>query len=192
MILTGDRLILEPLTRADAPALHRLLHDPVTTRYMVLGRTAPSAERWLAELADGWPRQVAWGVKWRSSPRDLPFGVVGLWDLDWLARKAEFRIVLGCPGKGFGTEATRLVVAYAFTALSLMRVWLGTAASNVAAQRCFDRVGFLLEGVLEQDFLTPEGRLENNVRMGLLKTRWEALRSEAARAAATDAPRGAA
>lgn len=177
MILTGERLLLEPLTRADAPALHRLLHDPETTRYMVLGRTGPSAERWLAELADGWPRQVAWGVKFGVEPPPLkPFGVVGLWDLDWLARKAEFRIVLGdYRGGGFGVEATRLVLAYAFTALNLERVWLGTAAENVAARKCFEKCGFLQEGVLIQDFLGPDGRRGDNVRYAILKPRWEAL-----------------
>lgn len=187
MILTGERLLLEPLQPADALPLHRLLHDPETMRYMVLGRTAPSAQRWVADLMDGWPRHVAWGVKLRPKADPvmigrahlLPFGVVGLWNLDWLARKAEFRIVLKLApherGHGLGTEATRLVIAYAFTALNLERIWLGTAAENTAARRCFEKCGFQQEGVLEGDFLGPDGRRTDNVRYGLLKPRWEAL-----------------
>ena len=177
MILTGERLLLEPLQPADASALHRLLHDPDTMRYMVLGRTAPSAQRWVADLMDGWPRHVVWGVKVGvEPPRLVPFGVVGLWDLDWLARKAEFRIALGGQrGHGYGTEATRLVLAYAFTALNLERIWLGTAAENVAARKCFEKCGFLQEGVLEGDFLGPDGRRSDNVRYAILKPRWEAL-----------------
>ena len=175
---------LRPLRRADAPAVERWLHDPETSRWMVLARTAPSAEKWIAEQADGWPRHVVRAIhRLPGAPGLLivdegPCGVVGLYDIDWLQRRAELRIVLGWHRRlGIGTEAVRLMVAYGFRALGLMRIWLGTAESNTAAQRCFERVGFVREGVLEGDFLTPEGRLENNVRMGLMKTRWEALQS---------------
>ena len=162
---------LRRLVLADANFIAQWLHDPQTSWYMVLARTAPSAQRWVAELADAWPRHVAMAVT-TVDERD-PIGVVGLWDIDWLARKAEFRIVLGYyRQRGIGTEATRLMLTYGFRALDLHRIWLGTAADNTAARRCFEKAGFREEGILREDFLAPDGRRVDNVRYGLLKTEW--------------------
>ena len=160
---------IRPLLLADAPRVEQWLHDPGTSQWMVLARTAPSAQRWVAELADAWPRHVVMAVTADYNP----IGVVGLWDLDWLARKAELRIVLGSyRDRGVGTEATRQMVAYGFRALDLHRIWLGTAADNLAARRAFEKVGFVLEGTLREDFLAPDGHRLDNVRYGLLKKEW--------------------
>ncbi|HKC74227.1 MAG TPA: GNAT family protein, partial [Chloroflexota bacterium] len=58
---------------------------------------------------------------------------------------ADFGILIGereARGKGYGTEATRLVLDYAFTALGLRNVGLTQAEWNVAGQRAYARAGF--------------------------------------------------
>ena len=181
MILTGERVSLRPLRRADAPAVERWLHDPETSRWMVLARTAPSAEKWIAEQADGWPRHVVRAIhRLPGAPGLLiadegPCGVVGLYDLDWLQRRAELRIVIGGEGYrrlGLGTEAVRLMVRYGFLSLDLRRIWLGTAAGNAAARRCFARAGFREEGIRREEFLGPDGVASDNVMMAVLRNEW--------------------
>ena len=53
---------------------------------------------------------------------DRPVGSVYVRDIDYEHNKAEFGIFIGepdCLSKGYGTEATELMVEYAFTYLNL-------------------------------------------------------------------------
>ena len=63
----------------------------------------------------------------------------------WRDRTCEFGILIGEPGargKGYGTEATRLMLDYAFTALGLRSAFLRTDAFNLAGQRAYAKAGF--------------------------------------------------
>jgi len=62
-----------------------------------------------------------------------------------LHRTAVFGILIGEPemrGKGYGTEATRLMLDYAFTVLSLHSVSLTTDQHNLAGQHAYRKAGF--------------------------------------------------
>src|SRR5438477_214806 len=64
---------------------------------------------------------------------DRLIGVAGLHSINQKDRHAAFGISIGEKeewGKGYGTEATRLIVGYAFETLNLNRVWLHVHAHN--------------------------------------------------------------
>lgn len=68
-----------------------------------------------------------------------------LFDIDPVNRKAMLGIVIGekaCWGKGYGQEAVRLLLDYAFNLLNLNSVMLGTFAFNERAIHCYEQVGF--------------------------------------------------
>ncbi len=74
-----------------------------------------------------------------------PIGTAGEFDVDHRRRTAKFGIAIGerdCWGKGYGTEATRLVLDYGFVALGLHNVWLWTVGPNERAIRAYARAGF--------------------------------------------------
>lgn len=74
-----------------------------------------------------------------------PIGAAGLKDVDFRNRTAEFAILIGesdARGRGYGTEATRLVLDYAFTVLSLRNVMLNVYANNPAGVRAYEKAGF--------------------------------------------------
>ena len=78
-----------------------------------------------------------------------PVGMTYLADIDHRNRTAELGIVIGeadCRGRGFGTEATRLTLDYAFTVLGLHSVVLWVYDDNVAGRRCYARAGFRESG----------------------------------------------
>lgn len=50
-------------------------------------------------------------------------------------------------GMGLGTEATRMVLRYAFEVLKLHRVDLRVLEYNRRAIRCYEKCGFVKEGV---------------------------------------------
>jgi ribosomal-protein-alanine N-acetyltransferase len=70
-------------------------------------------------------------------------------------------------GKGLGTEATQLVLGYAFNSLRLHRVDLRVLEYNRRAIRCFEKCGFVREGV-EREGALVEGQWETDVMMSIL------------------------
>ena len=98
-------------------------------------------------------------------------GIVRLMFIDWISSNAELGIYLGdrgCRRKGFGKEATRLVLDYAFETLNLKRVYLRVLKTNRSAINLYRSVGFKREGVLRKAFWT-RGRCCDVVMMGMLK-----------------------
>lgn len=84
-------------------------------------------------------------------------GLIGLLSIDYKNRKAEYYVSMGEPdykGKGVSTQASRLLLAYAFEALGLNRVYLYTEVENIPAQRLFEKLGFSKEGRACNDLFT--------------------------------------
>jgi RimJ/RimL family protein N-acetyltransferase len=76
-------------------------------------------------------------------------------------------------GKGYGREAMRLVLRYAFTELNFERVSLDVFEYNPRAIRSYEKVGFRHEG-RERGLLHREGRRWDLIYMGILRSEWEA------------------
>jgi RimJ/RimL family protein N-acetyltransferase len=78
-----------------------------------------------------------------------PIGLTDLFEIDHFNRTAGFGILIGerdCWGRGYGTEATRLMLDYAFTALGLHSVRLAVFSYNTRAQRAYEHAGFHVVG----------------------------------------------
>jgi RimJ/RimL family protein N-acetyltransferase len=74
-----------------------------------------------------------------------PIGVTELGGINHRSGTAEFSIMIGEPaerGKGYGTETTRLVLDYGFTALGLHNIMLTVREYNYAARRAYEKAGF--------------------------------------------------
>jgi RimJ/RimL family protein N-acetyltransferase len=166
----GEKVRLRPLARADAPRLVTLLHDAEVRRFLRAG--APPTLALEEALIDALPRahgDLLAGVVARDDGR--PVGAAGLHHLDDPARKAELGIFIGPArewGRGFGTEATALLVRHAFDGLGLHRVWLHVHADHPRAIAAYERVGFRSEGVLRESALR-DGKLVDVVSMGILR-----------------------
>jgi RimJ/RimL family protein N-acetyltransferase len=75
--------------------------------------------------------------------------------------------------RGFGTEALRLLLRYAFDDLALHRVDLRVIAYNVRAMRCYEKCGFVREGV-ERECALVDGVWHDDVMMGILEDEYRA------------------
>ncbi|PZS13608.1 MAG: hypothetical protein DLM57_16290 [Pseudonocardiales bacterium] len=100
-------------------------------------------------------------------------GRCALFHEDPLARHAEVGIALleQERGRGYGTEALRQMVDFAFTRRNLRRVYLHALASNVAALASYRRVGFVEEG-RAREHCWVRGSYQDEVAMGLLRSQW--------------------
>ena len=109
----------------------------------------------------------------RTLTDDKLIGFVGL-GLNLIHSEAWVGIGIGEReywGKGYGIEALKLVVQYAFMELGLQRVSLGLHEYNARALKSYEKAGFRLEGQTRQDVLR-EGRRNDTFWMGILRDEW--------------------
>ena len=67
------------------------------------------------------------------------------------------RIVITDRGKGYGSQALRLVLKHAFEELEAHRVWLDVKDYNQRAKKLYEAHGFVVERVLRECLKTEEG-----------------------------------
>lgn len=106
---------------------------------------------------------------------DKPLGLIGLDDIRWVHGDAWVGIGVGERdywGKGYGTDAMRVILRYAFDILNLHRISLTVFEYNPRAIRAYEKAGFKVEGRARQ-FLNREGRRYDMIFMGILRSEWE-------------------
>lgn len=74
-------------------------------------------------------------------------------------------------GKGYGTEAVRIVTRFGFERLGLHRCQAGLYESNVGSHRVLEKAGYTLDGRLAKQLRIGD-RWENHVWFGALRDTW--------------------
>jgi len=174
----GNSIYLRPLEREDAPLFVVWLNDPEVTDTLNVFRPIDlaSEEEFIATIPKS-EHDFVFGVALTDT--DQLIGTTGLHDIDWKNRHAAFGINIGAKqewNKGYGTEATRLTMTYAFETLNLHRVRLLVFEGNARAIRTYEKVGFQHEGTLREDRF-HRGRYWNTLTMALLRDEWERKRA---------------
>lgn len=74
-------------------------------------------------------------------------------------------------GHGYGTEAARAVLLWAFDTLDLNRVQAETDTRNAASARVLEKLGFAREGTMREDCVV-DGEVSDSWVFGLLRRDW--------------------
>jgi RimJ/RimL family protein N-acetyltransferase len=168
----GKRTIaLRAFAHGDLDAYRRWLDDPKVTEFLEMGarptRDADCEAFW--RLANESDDAIVFAIVERKTGAVV--GTCGLYLIQWICRRAQFNILIGEPAawdKGYGSEAARLILGYAFDKLNLNSVQLGVNADNKRAIRSYEKVGFVHEGVRRQ-FVYRNGRYYDMVMMSVLR-----------------------
>lgn len=97
-------------------------------------------------------------------------GSVYLRDIDRDHHKAEYGIFIGekdALGKGYGTEAAKMMIEYAFNEEGLHKLMLRVLAENKQARRSYEKAGFVKEAYLKDEVFL-EGRYKDVVYMAVI------------------------
>lgn len=111
--------------------------------------------------------------------KDRLIGSCAFSQLDADNGSALFHITIGEKdlwGRGYGTEATRLMLAHAFTSMGLHRVSLAVFEFNERAIRSYEKVGFVVEG-RAREAIFRDGRYWDEIDMSMLESEWRALQA---------------
>lgn len=143
-----------------------------------LGTLAPvqmlSEKKYKEDLEKREENENAYRFAIRTLTDDLFIGTCSFWIESWNHGDAWLGIFIGERdywGKGYGTDASRLLVSYGFNELNLRRISLGLHGFNERALKSYLKVGFVLEG-RERGFLPRDGVRYDGLLMGLLREEW--------------------
>jgi RimJ/RimL family protein N-acetyltransferase len=103
-----------------------------------------------------------------------PIGDAGVFDIDWYNRKAFLGLMIGEPeywNQDIGTEATQLLVQYAFNELNLHKLHASIFSPNKGSIRCAEKNGFKLEATFKDDIFI-DGEYMDTFIYTLFKKDW--------------------
>ncbi len=170
-MIYGEKVRLRGIEREDIPTFVRWFNDPEVRQYLLMYEPMSKVkeEKW---FESGLERRndFLYAVEARVDGQWVHIGNVGLHNVDWKNRTAIFGIVLGEKeywGQGFGTDATRTMLKFAFREANLHRVELEVFDDNPRAMRCYEKAGFVREGTRRQN-LFRDGQYHDAHIMGIL------------------------
>lgn len=180
--LVGDLVLLRPVGAGDVDGLVEMLVDPegnrLTGTHAVFDPESAAdlekAERWYASRADHDDR-LDLAIVEREGGTYV--GEVVLKELDTDNRACGFRISLIGPrafGRGYGTEATRLIVEHAVETVGVNRIELEVFDFNPRARHVYEKVGFVYEGTKRQA-LRWDGEWVDTHMMAIVASDWRRL-----------------
>lgn len=97
---------------------------------------------------------------------DEPAGLIGLLNIDDKNKKAEYYICLGgykFKGKGIASIASDILIKESYENLGLSKIYLYTEVDNTKAHKLFEKLGFVKEGLLKNDLIHNERRIDRYI-----------------------------
>jgi RimJ/RimL family protein N-acetyltransferase len=168
---------LRPMTLDDCTIFEANPSTPENDRFSFFGFPVPGRFRKKVESGEAHPKPgdmhgllsiEAEGscigyVSWHP----VPYGPIN-------APAANFGIGLleSARGKGYGTEAQKLLVAYLFQTTTGYRIEASTDVENIAEQRSLEKVGMMREGVIRGAHYR-EGKYNDMVLYGITRADYE-------------------
>lgn len=169
----GDRVTLRTVERADAEFLQRGRNDPEVA--VSLGMNTPTNQQ-EAEAAiedhEGDHLNVNFLVCLEDGDEPTPIGAVYLMDLHHTRPEISYWLLPEYHGEGYGTEATDVLVDYAFSAHEIRGLQAQSFAPNEGSTGVLQNLGFTHEGTL-RDARFRDGEYVDVVWYGLLREEWE-------------------
>ena len=111
----------------------------------------------------------------RTRADDRLVGFVRLDHIEWNNGTSQVTLGIGDPndrGHGYGAEALKLVLRYAFAELNLHRVTADTHEYNERALRFLERAGFVVE-VRRRQAVHRDGKRWDVIKLGLLREEYK-------------------
>ncbi len=154
-MIQGDQIWLRPVRAADIPLLETWLNNvEVNSAYNTFGlRPTTGLDNYFSVSGFLSDQQ---GELLIVTPDDTIVGSITYRQVAYgpnngsQAYEIGLHLVPEARGRGYGTEAQRLLTAYLFATYPVQRVQAATDVTNAAEQRALEKAGFTREGVLRQ------------------------------------------
>lgn len=172
--LRGVRVNLRILERSDIPTTTAWMNSDYISDIMGYLPVMSLEQQydWYDKLKNDRTRFV---FTIRMNADDRHIGNVALGNVDMLHRHGMFSIFLAegsDQAQGIGSEATLILLGFAFEKLGLNKVHLRTSARFDQAIRMYERLGFVREGVMRQHSYA-NGSYEDKIIYSMLRSEFD-------------------
>ena len=158
MILEGKNIYLRPMTGEDTGLIVKWRNEDFVRKNFIYQKpfTREGHLNWVETMVKT-GKVVQFII---CTNENKPVGSVYLRDIDETHRKAEYGIFIGereALSKGYGTEAAKLMIRYAFEERKLHKLMLRVLAGNDRAKKSYENAGFVQEAYLKDDVYLEDG-----------------------------------
>lgn len=175
-LLRGDKVYLNRIQRADCATIARWSDDMEYQRLLrrseVFPGTAEEFEGWIFSRRD----EDGYMAAIRTLADDTLIGMLEINRVMRQARHCMFWIGIGEPtyrGSGYGSDAIRILLRFAFQEMNLNRVGLEVMSYNTRAIATYERLGFQHEG-RQREMVFRDGVYYDILLMSILHREWQA------------------
>lgn len=178
-MLRGKKVVLRAPSRADLPTFVRWFNDQEVMRFLagdMWPMSMESEERWFERMVEQKRRCLTIETCPSDERPAVAIGNVSLMDTDDRNHHAELGIVIGEKeywSRGYGADAIKTLLRFAFDELNYHRVFLRVFAANARAIRCYEKCGFHPEGRL-REHIFRNGDWHDELIMGVLRDEFHA------------------
>ncbi|MFB6291699.1 MAG: GNAT family N-acetyltransferase [Candidatus Bipolaricaulia bacterium] len=172
-VIESQRLCFKPLKKKHLNRYVSWLNDPEINRHLgpIIGAlfTKEKGEEWYEEMKDQADKRI-FTMHLKGNGTE-PIGYCGLYRIDYRNDRSTIQVIIGeeeYRGRGLGTEATRLLLDYGFSALSLKTISLSFMEDNEGARQIPKKLGFREAGKL-RDFWKVNGKYRAKILMDITK-----------------------
>lgn len=172
-MITGENIILRGLELTDVDEILKHFNDIELRRF--LGFLTPISkeeeEQWVRNTWENRQKgtEYVFGVELKDD--QLLIGTCSLFSIHRINRSAELGIAIWNKkywGKGYGTEAVRLLLGYGFNFINLHSVFLIVNEDNLRAIKAYEKVGFKFTA-RHRDSLFQDGKFKDTLLMDILE-----------------------
>jgi RimJ/RimL family protein N-acetyltransferase len=176
-LLSSDRLTLRPLAASDAEALYPIFADPVVMQWWSRGphQSLEETQDVVALNAAQETGYACWAI---TLDAGAAHGWVTLKDRRPGVSEIGYLIGRGLWGQGYGREAVARVLDHAFARTGQRRVYADVDPDNATSIRLLERLGFIREGHLREEWETHIG-VRDTILYGLLARDWRGAAAQA-------------
>lgn len=176
MQLETDRLLIRPITLADADDLFAYRSDAKANKYQGwIPKTREDAVQFIAKCSPSFNKPETWFqvIIIEKEAQEI-IGDIGIHFFGSENKQVE----LGCTlnksfqNQGFATEALKGVVSYLFTTLKKHRIIISIDPQNISSIRLVERIGFRKEAHFIES-LWINGQWVDDIIYALIEKDWE-------------------
>lgn len=174
VFIDGTTICLQPQNSDHKDLYVKWLNDPKVRKYSrnIIPMMVENTKKWFEPRGHGLTNFLALEI-WHKEDKK-PIGNVMLTNIDWINGWANVGLTIGEPkywNKNIATEATELILEYAFNELNLHKLHGGVIINNIGSWTVAEKTGFVLEGIQKHEFFV-DGEFLDVKRYRILKEDW--------------------
>lgn len=178
--MDGRLVRLRAYEKSDLDSIMKWINDEEVTDFLGGGMlTYPvssiTEEKYIESTAQSSDTNKSFAIETLAEHQYI--GGVAFHAINWLNRSAGLGITIGDKsywGRGYGTDAMRVMMRLGFDKVNLHRLWLHVYEYNQRAIASYEKCGFKREGVLRKERFI-RGRYYDTVVMAILEDEYRAL-----------------